>query len=98
MARRICITEEQYNMALKEGVTINADLNGNNKDPKMAFDKAKKEAEEQGLKPGKYNIQFANVGEGKLIKKSQLEENRLKNLKKNSEMFTLKEFMNFLKK
>lgn len=97
MARRICITEDQYNMALREGITINADLKANNNDPKKAFDTAKTEAEKQGLK-GKYNVQITNIGEGKLIKKSQLEENRLKNLKKNSEMFTLKEFMNSLKK
>lgn len=34
MGRKIRITEEQYNMALKEGVTINADLGAANNDPK----------------------------------------------------------------
>lgn len=97
MGRKICITEEQYNMALKEGVTINADLNSANNDPKVAFDKAKQQAQKQGIR-GKYNIQFSDIGESKFLKKSQLEENRLKNLKKNSDVYTVKDFMKMLKK
>lgn len=97
MGRKICITEEQYNMALREGVTINADLNSANNDPKKAFDNAKREAEKHGIR-GKYNIQFSDIGENKFLKKSQLEENRLKNLKKNSDVYTLKDFMKMLKK
>ena len=93
MARKICITEEQYNMALREGVTVNADLTSSNNDPKQAFDKAKGEAEKQGLKSGEYNIQFSNVQEGKLVSKKQLQENRLKALKKNSELYSVKDFI-----
>ena len=92
MGRKIRITEEQYNMALKEGVTINADLGAANNDPKKAYDAAKTEADKQGLKNGEYNIQFPNVQESKFITKKQLQENRLKELKKNSEVFTLKDF------
>ena len=94
MARKICITEEQYKMALREGVTVNADLSAANNDPKQAFDKAKDEAEKQGLKRGEYNIQFSNVQEGKLISKKQLQENRLKAFKENSEVYTVKDFIN----
>ena len=54
MGRKIRITEEQYNMALKEGVTINADLGAANNDPKKAYDAAKTEADKQGLKSGEY--------------------------------------------
>jgi len=93
MARKIRITEEQYNMALREGVTVNADLTSSNNDPKQAFDKAKGEAEKQGLKSGEYNIQFSNVQEGKLVSKKQLQENRLKALKKNSELYSVKDFI-----
>ena len=98
MARKVIITEEQYNMALKEGVTINADLNSANNDPKRAFDNAKSEAEKQGLRKGEYSIQFSNVGESKIVKKSELKENRLAALKKNSEMYTVKDFINKIKK
>ena len=97
MGRKIRITEEQYNMALKEGVTINADLSGSNNDPKQAFNTAKTQAEKQGLKSGEYNIQFANVQENKLFTKKQLQENRLKELKKNSEVYSVKDFINTFK-
>ncbi len=93
MGKKICITEEQYNMAIKEGVTINADLGAANNDPKKAYDTAKNEADKQGLKSGQYNIQFPNVQESKIITKKQLQENRLKELKKNSELYTVKDFV-----
>jgi hypothetical protein len=94
MGRKIRITEEQYNMALREGVTINADLSASNDDPKKAFDTAKTEAEKQGLKPGGYNIQFPSVNENKFLTKKELQESRLKKLKKNSELYTVKDFIN----
>ena len=93
MGRKIRITEEQYNMALREGVTINADLSASKNDPKAAFDTANNQAKEQGLKPGQYNIQFPNVSESKLITKKQLQENRLKALKENSKVYTVKDFI-----
>jgi len=94
MGRKIRITEEQYNMAIREGVSINADLSAANNDPKKAFDDAKGNAEKQGLKPGEYSITFANVQENKLITKKQLQENRLKALKENSQVYTVKDFIN----
>ena len=93
MGRKIRITEEQYNMALKEGVTINADLSASNNDPKVAFDNAKTEAEKNGLKGGQYNIQFPNVSETKIITKKELQESRLKALKENSEVYSVKDFI-----
>ncbi len=93
MARKIRITEEQYNMILREGVTVNADLDSSNNDPKQAFDKAKGEAEKQGLKSGEFNIQFSNVQEEKFVTKKQLQESRLKALKKNSRLYSVKDFI-----
>jgi hypothetical protein len=97
MARKICITEEQYNMALKEGVTINADLSAANNDPAKAFNNAKGEAEKQGIKKGEYNIQFSNVQENRFLTKKQLQESRLKALKENSEVYTVKDFLKGIK-
>lgn len=99
MARKICITEEQYNMALKEGVKVNADLSATNGNVGAAFDNAKKDAKESGLKDGEYSIEFPNVTESKFITKKQLQENRLKALKEDSELYTVKDFMKrFVKK
>lgn len=94
MGRKIRITEEQYNMAIREGVTINADLDAANGDPKKAFDTAKANAEKEGLKSGEYNVEFPNVQESKLITKKQLQENRLKALKENSQVYSVKDFIN----
>ena len=43
MARKFVISEEQYNMALKEGVTLNADVTAAGGDVKRAVDTAKQE-------------------------------------------------------
>lgn len=96
MGRKFCITEEQYNMALREGVTIAADTNnGIEKGVKDAANQAK----EKGLKPTDYNVSVSgmsanNITESKFITKKQLQENRLKEMKKNSEVYTVKDFIN----
>jgi len=112
MARKFRITEEQYKMALKEGVAINKTqvlAAGNNSSD---IEKARNTAQENGLPKENFEVvapleknnqspqlsttdkQNANVviSENKLITKKQLQENRLKALKKNSEVFTLKDF------
>lgn len=112
MARKFRITEEQYKMALKEGVAINKTqvlAAGNNSSD---IEKARNTAQENGLPKENFEVvapleknnqspqlsttdkQNANVviSENKLITKKQLQENRLKELKKNSEVFTLKDF------
>ena len=112
MARKFRITEEQYKMALKEGVAINKTqvlAAGNNSSD---IEKARNTAQENGLPKENFEVvapleknnqspqlsttdkQNANVviNENKLITKKQLQENRLKALKKNSEVFTLKDF------
>lgn len=112
MARKFRITEEQYKMALKEGVAINKTqvlAAGNNSSD---IEKARNTAQGNGLPKENFEVvapleknnqspqlsttdkQNANVviSENKLITKKQLQENRLKALKKNSEVFTLKDF------
>ena len=48
MARKFVISEEQYNMALKEGVTLNADVAAAGGDVKRAVDTTKQEALKNG--------------------------------------------------
>lgn len=113
MGKKIRITEEQYNMALKEGVAINKTqvlAPGNNSSD---IEKARNDAQENGLPKENFEVvapleknnqapqlsstdkQNANVviNENKLITKKQLQESRLKALKKNSEVYTVKDFI-----
>lgn len=96
MGRKFCITEEQYNMALREGVTIAANTqDGIENGVKDAANQAK----QKGLKPTDYDISVSgtsanSVTESKFITKKQLQENRLKEMKKNSEVYTVKDFIN----
>lgn len=117
MGRKIRITEEQYKMALKEGVALNKTqvlAAGNNSSD---IEKARKTAEENGLPKDNFDVvapleknnqapqlstndkQNANivVSENKLITKKQLQKNRLKVLKENSEVYTVKDFINKFK-
>lgn len=125
MAKNICITEEQYRMALKEGVlpnsngkfTVNAnqyDGNGNNpeknvtqtmNDLKQKYPNAEKDFQVVGDKGNNSKTQVVSkdstnntLSENKLITKKKLQENRLKKLKENSEIYTVKDFLKNIKK
>ena len=93
MGRKFCITEEQYNMALKEGVMLNADVSAAGGDVKRAVDTTKSEAEKQGVKDYTVAIDGKQLSENKLITKKELQENRLKVLKENSEVYSVKDFI-----
>ena len=95
MARKFVISEDQYNMALKEGVTLNADVAAAGGDVKRAVDTTKKEALKNGIKmdDATISIKAAETNEGILVKKSKLQESRLKALKRNSEIYTVRDFM-----
>lgn len=95
MARKFVISEEQYNMALKEGVTLNADVAAAGGDVKRAVDTTKQEALKNGVKmdDATISIKAAETNEGILVKKSKLQESRLKALKRNSEIYTVRDFM-----
>ena len=95
MARKFVISEEQYNMALKEGVTLNADVTAAGGDVKRAVDTAKQEALKNGVKmdDATIAIKAAETNESVFIKKSELHESRLKALKRNSEVYTVRDFM-----
>ena len=95
MARKFVISEEQYNMALKEGVTLNADVAAAGGDVKRAVDATKQEALKNGVKmdDATISIKAAETNESVFIKKSKLQESRLKALKRNSEIYTVRDFM-----
>ena len=95
MARKFVISEEQYNMALKEGVTLNADVAAAGGDVKRAVDATKQEALKNGVKmdDATISIKATDTNESVFIKKSELHESRLKALKRNSEVYTVRDFM-----
>lgn len=99
MIRKLKITEEQYNHALKEGVTLTADLDAANGDVKKAVEQTKQTAQKSGVDLKKATIQMpADTSEGKLITKKQLTENRLKALKECSMLYHFDEFIKQIKK
>lgn len=100
MGKKIVITEEQYNKFIKEGVTLNADVAAAGGDVKRAISDTKKEAQKNGLNMEDTTIQInANeTNEGRIIKKSELQKNRLKVLKENSQLYTVKDFFANIKR
>jgi len=101
MGRNFVITEEQYERlnGMIDEVDVKADVKAANGDIKTAVEKANKEGVDSGLKPGKFGVVVnsndvsQNVAEGRLITKKQLQENRLKKFKKNSEFTTVKDLL-----
>lgn len=120
MGRKFCITEEQYNMALREGVAIEKTKVQAKSPDSSSIKQAKDNAIANGLpkdnmevvapiknnqtqlsnmsNTDKQNAEVVIQSEGRYIKKSQLKENRLKTLKQNSELYTVKDFINKIKK
>lgn len=95
--KKIKITEEQKQYAIKEGLTLTADVDAAGGDVKKAVDNTKKQAQDSGVDPKKTTIQIPpEANEGKFISKKAMTENRLKRLKRNSDFYSLKEFVNRL--
>lgn len=100
MGKKFVISEEQYKKALAEGITLNADVAAAGGDVKRAVDNTKREAQKNGVKMDDATIELkaSDTNEGRLITTAQLRENRLKILKKNSEVYTVREFMEKINK
>lgn len=95
MARKFCITEEQYNMAIREGVELKADVAAAGGDVKKAISNTKQEAIKNGvnMQDATISINASDTNESRsFVTKRQLEESRLKALKKNSRTYTVKDF------
>lgn len=95
MPKKIVITEEQYNLALKEGITLNADVAAAGGDVKRAVDNTKREAQKNGVNMHDATIQLkaSDTNESKIVTVQEMRESRLRALKKNSEIYTVKDFM-----
>lgn len=87
--KRLILTNEQYERLIKEdgqqGLTLKANTPD---DVKTVADTAK----QMGINADKATIETP-LGESKLIKLSDIKKNRLKILKENSEVYTVKDFM-----
>ena len=96
MSRIFKITEEQYKQALAEGIEITADLARSNGNIEQAVRNAGEDANKSGLSKDAYKVtipgeQLAN--ESRIITKKDLFESRLKELKRHSKLYTVKDFI-----
>lgn len=96
--RKIKITEEQRQYALKEGITLNADVDAAGGDVKKAVDTTKQQAQKSGVDIKKATIQIPPSNESRVITKREMMESRLKKLKQNSDYYQVREFMKHLGK
>lgn len=91
------LTEEQYKRAIAEGVKISADAGGNVSNVASAASEAASVANMTGGKVDTVevnNVTNSTTNEGRLITKKELKENRLKKLRENSEIISVKDLFN----
>ena len=76
MSRNFILTEEQYQLALKEGISLNADVSAAGGDVKKAISNTKQEAQKNGinLKDATITIKASDTNEGFIISKKELTE------------------------
>lgn len=91
--KKIKITEEQRQYALKEGITLNADVDAAGGDVKKAVDTTKQQAQKSGVDVKKVTIQIPPSNESRIITKKQMMENRLRKFKQNSDYYQVNEFV-----
>ncbi|MCD8207927.1 MAG: hypothetical protein LUD72_08335 [Bacteroidales bacterium] len=93
------ITEEQYDMAIKEGIVLNADLAAANGDVNKAVTTTRQQAQQSGVNLDDASIQLpASTTESVLITKDQLKEARRKALYAKSKLYTAEEFNKLLRR
>lgn len=106
MAKRFKITEEQYNQMLAEGVAIQGATDSTGK---ADVQKTAQSMSASGIDPNKVSVQFSGssmtgggsddatttttVTEHRLVTKKELQANRLRYLKENSEVMSFNNFM-----
>ncbi len=91
--RKFKITEEQYNMAVTEGLTLQADVQAANGDVKKAIETTKQQALKNGVKLDNAVIQI-NANEGKLISIGDIKTRYVNECKeKHSEVMTVEDFI-----
>lgn len=93
MARIFKITQEQKEYALREDITLNANVAAAGGDIKKAVETTRQEAQRTGVDLKKAKIQVDAANESRVITKKQMVENRIKKLKNNSDFYTVNDFM-----
>lgn len=94
--RTVKITKEQYDRALSEGITLQADVAGANGDVKKAVDTTKQQAERSGVNLDNAKIQI-NANENRIIPKKDMNVQRMKVLKEHSTRYTVRDFIKVVK-
>lgn len=106
MAKTFKITEEQYRMAMNEGVELSVKPKAGESDP-QAFQRTAAEAQNNGLnmkgkvtltKDATDNGTLTQTTESRVVKKDKLGESRLNELKRNSKLYSVSDFMNIVTK
>lgn len=104
MARQFIITEEQYNRLMSESnekIIIDASdkVKAKGGDVKSGVKDALSTTQQNGIPNDKTQVKIDGeaISEGRLLSKKKLQENRLKKLKKNSELYSVKDFMKKIK-
>lgn len=91
--RKFKITEEQYNAALAEGITLTADLDAANGNVAKAVDTARDQARKSGVNLDNVSIEVPAKTESKLRIKKQLDEERFAKIKRESTYYTVDDFI-----
>lgn len=88
--RKIKITKEQHELAIKEAVSLTVNTGSTNGNINQAIQKTKRDAQRDGINPNKvgYNIP---AQENVVVSKKAIKEMRIKNLLKNATVLTKKE-------
>lgn len=104
MAKKFKITESQYNQMLDEGVAIQGQTDSTGK---ADTSKTAQEMSNSGIDPKKVTVEFngtamngggssSTISEHRLVTKKELQSNRLRYLKENSEIMSFNNFMKTL--
>jgi hypothetical protein len=101
MPKNVIITEEQYNIAMQEGINLTADVAASNGDVKAAIDKTKQTAKKEignDLSDVTISVPAKDTNESRVITKRELINNRRRALKENSEVYSLRNFLKSIKR
>lgn len=98
--RKFKITEEQMKYALQEGINIpsgqtvplDKEVSNNPKAQNLVNQTKTEVSSKAGIKPEQVEVSLTAKNESKVITKKQIRENRMKVLKENSEIVSLKDF------
>jgi hypothetical protein len=97
MGRRIKITEEQYHFLVNEGITLQADPSTTGGDEVKAINNTRDKAKAAGvdLKKATITVPGSKPGamESKIINRDSIQESRLNELKKNSKVYSVDDFI-----